>query len=124
MEELESKGCRVSTPREAVHALKNRQLCLAHRVYLEALLYQLESGTGSRGSAMVLDASGIHLHRELEKEEWSFAPEDISFREKVLETVYENGEVKNRWVERRPIPESNLWFETAWAGFREGKIYR
>ncbi|MCK5737331.1 MAG: FAD-binding protein, partial [Spirochaetaceae bacterium] len=58
MASLEKQGCRISTPREAVHALKNRQLCLAHQVYLEALLFQLESGVGSRGSAMVQDSSG------------------------------------------------------------------
>jgi len=121
--EFEEYGCRVSSPREAVHALKNRQLCLAHRVYLEALLYQLESGVGSRGSAMVQDASGIHIHPGLDKKEWSFASEDKSFRGKVLETVLEDGRVKNCWVERRSIPESNLWFETAWMEFSQGKIY-
>jgi len=123
MASLEKEGCRVSTPREAVHALKNRQLCLAHRVYLETLLFQLESGVGSRGSSMVQDASGTAVHTLLDKMEWSFAAEDPSFREKVLETVFEKGEVKNRWVKRRPLPESNLWFETAWAEFRRGDIY-
>jgi hypothetical protein len=122
--ELEEKGCRVSSPREAVHALNNRQLCLAHRVYLEALLFQLESGVGSRGSVMVQDASGVPVHSKLEKEDWSFVPEDKSFRGKILETVLIDGRVRNRWVERRPIPESNLWFETAWAEFRDGNIYR
>jgi len=111
MAALGAQGCRVSTPREAVHALKNRQLCLAHRVYLEAALFQLESGVGSRGSAMVQDAEDT-------------VPEEPSFREKVLETVLDEGEVKNRWVNRRPVPKSNLWFETAWAGFRDGDIYR
>jgi len=124
MAELEKNGCRASSPREAVHALKNRQLCLAHRVYLEALLFQLESGVGSRGSVLVQDFSGIPVHPRLDKDEWSFVPEDISFRERVLETVYEDGKVKNSWVNRRPIPESNLWFETAWSDFRDGKIYR
>ncbi len=121
---FEEQGCSVSTPGEAVHALKNRQLCLAHRVYLESLLFQLESGVGSRGSAMVQDSSGISIHPRLDKNEWSFTPEDPSFRDKVLETVFEDGVVKNCWVSRRPIPESNLWFETAWAEFREGSIYR
>ena len=56
-------------------------------------------------------------------EQWSFAPEDPAFKQKVQETVVKDGKVKNRWVDCRPIPESNLWFETAWADYRAGKIY-
>jgi hypothetical protein len=55
-------------------------------------------------------------------------PEDPTFREKVLETeVTMDGAgqptVKHRWAPRRPIPESDAWFETAWANYREGEIY-
>ena len=50
-------------------------------------------------------------------------PEDPSFREKVLETVAEGDAVKNQWLPRRPIPEGDVWFETAWAAYREGEIY-
>lgn len=120
---LEEQGCRVESPRAMVQALKNRQLCLAHRVYLEALLFQLESGVGSRGSALVQDPRGLAVHPALDKGSWSFVPENPDFRRKVLETVYQDGKISNRWVERRPIPESNLWFETAWADYRAGKIY-
>jgi hypothetical protein len=31
--------------------------------------------------------------------------------------------VENRWVARRRMPESDSWFETAWAKFRNGEIY-
>ncbi|MDF7807960.1 hypothetical protein P4E94_10965 [Pontiellaceae bacterium B12219] len=79
---------------------------------------------GSRGSAMVQDESGTPAHRKLDKVQWSFAAEDKSFKGKVQESVLKDGKVENKWVNVRPIPESNLWFETAWADFRAGKIYK
>ncbi|WP_372798315.1 FAD-binding protein [Pontiella sp.] len=121
---LEENGCKAASPMQAVQALRNRQLCFAHWVYLEATLYAVKSGVGSRGSAMVQDADGKRAHKKLAKEQWSFAEEDASFKEQVQETVVKDGKVKSRWVKRRPIPESNLWFETAWADFRNGKIYK
>ena len=121
---LEEQGCKTSNAVEKVQALRNRQLCYAHWVYLTATLYQVKSGVGSRGSAMVRDASGKRAHRQLAKEDWSFLPEDPAFKEKVQETVVKDGKIQNRWVKCRPIPESNLWFETAWADYRNGKIYK
>jgi succinate dehydrogenase/fumarate reductase flavoprotein subunit len=124
LEALEAQGCKTSNAVERVRALRNRQLCYAHWVYLSATLHHVRSGVGSRGSAMVRDASGQHAHKQLAKEEWSFLPENETFRAKVQETVVKDGRVQNRWVKCRPVPESNLWFETAWADYRNGKIYQ
>jgi hypothetical protein len=104
-------------------ALRNRQLCFAHAVYLEAICFALESGVGSRGSSIAVTPGGVRIHDEL-GEEWRIAPEDPAFREKVLETVASpDGEVKCKWVDRRPVPRAEAWFETAWARFRRGEIY-
>lgn len=121
---LEANGCKVGNAVEAVQAFRNRQLCFAHWIYLEATLYHVKSGVGSRGSAMVRDASGQRAHEQLDAAEWSFLPENMDFRAKVQETVVEDGKVKQCWVKCRPIPESNLWFETAWADYRKGNIYQ
>jgi succinate dehydrogenase/fumarate reductase flavoprotein subunit len=122
-ERLENVGCSYGTPAELAEALRNRQLCFAHAVYLEAILFALQSGVGSRGSCIVLDPNGDKVHDKL-SEQWRIAPEDPSFRESVLETVATpGGEVVNEWVPRRPIPEADAWFETAWASFRSGEIY-
>lgn len=123
LDSLEKEGCKTDNAMEMVQAMRNRQLCFAHWIYLSATLYHVESGVGSRGSAMVRDASGKQAHKQLDKNEWSFLPENEAFRAKVQETVFTNGKMKNRWVKCRPIPESDLWFETAWADFRAGKIY-
>ncbi len=121
---FEAQGCKVANATQAVQALRNRQLCFAHWVYLAATLHHVKSGVGSRGSAMVRDASGQRAHKQLDPAEWSFLPENEEFQAKVQETVVVDGKIKNRWVKRRPIPESNLWFETAWADYRNGKIYK
>jgi succinate dehydrogenase/fumarate reductase flavoprotein subunit len=122
-ERIEQAGCAYETPAELAEALRNCQLCFAHAVYLEAILFALQSGVGSRGSAIVLDPGGERVHERL-GDEWRIAPEDPAFREKVLETVASpEGRVYNEWVARRPIPATDAWFETAWAGFRNGEIY-
>lgn len=121
---IEENGCRFTGREDLAEALRNRQLCLAHLVYLEAILYQIESGVGSRGSAMVLDSGGTPVHEDL-GDEWRFAPENPDFRAKVLETVVlPDGAVRNEWVDRRPLPHTDEWFETAWAAYRAGEIYR
>jgi len=120
---IESTGCAYREGECAVESARNRQLCLAHAVYLEAVLFAQKSGVGSRGSSIALSANGDPVHEKLGSE-WRIAPEDPGFRDKVLETRLEpDGAVQCRWVARRPLPESDVWFETAWARFREGAIY-
>lgn len=122
-ERLKKRGCRFVNLEDLAEGLRNLQLCFSHAVYLEAILFSVESGVGSRGSAMVLDKNGVVPHEDL-GEEWRFAPEDPTFREKVLETMAkEEGKVENRWVDRRPLPHTDAWFETGWRAFREGEIY-
>jgi succinate dehydrogenase/fumarate reductase flavoprotein subunit len=120
---IEASGCSHEDPHGLAEALRNRQLCFAHAVYLEAIRFALDSGVGSRGSSIALTPKGVRIHDRL-GDEWRIAPEDPAFREKVLETVASpDGEVKNEWVDRRPIPRTEAWFETAWARFRRGEIY-
>jgi len=35
-----------------------------------------------------------------------------------------DGTVTSTWIPRRALPTTDTWFETAWAAFREGDIYR
>ena len=110
-------------PANLTESLRNRQLCFAHAVYLRAILFALESGVGSRGSAIVVDPDGVAIHEKL-GDAWRIVPEDMAYRECVLETVAApDGAVTSRWVLRRPLPKPDSWFETAWAKFRDGEIY-
>jgi len=120
---LESRGCRYEDEAGLAEALRNRHLCFAHAVYLEAIRYALGCGLGSRGSSLVLAPGGLPLHERLETE-WRLAPEDADFRERVLETVASpGGVVQSEWVPRRPLPRAEAWFETEWARFRRGDVY-
>lgn len=114
-------GCASET--EMHEAFTTRQLCFAHWVYLQAVQAAVDAGVGSRGSALVLDPAGTAAHGAL-GDEWNFLPEDPSFRDRVLETVAaEDGTATHEWVARRALPASEAWFETAWAAYREGRIY-
>jgi hypothetical protein len=56
---------------------------------------------------------------------WQFsltAPEDFVNR-KVLEIWLEgDGKIQKQWVDIRPIPQEDQWFENVWRGFRDGII--
>ena len=120
---LEQSGCAYTDAVDSVEAMRTHQLCFAHAVYLEAVQFAVVSGTGSRGSAMVVDPSGELVHPGLD-EAWRIMAESVEFRPKVQETLIHGiGNVENRWVDRRPLPDSDTWFETAWARFRAGEIY-
>jgi succinate dehydrogenase/fumarate reductase flavoprotein subunit len=120
---LSQSGCRFANAVEAGEALRTRQLCFAHAVYLDAIRFSVASGVGSRGSAVVLDPAGAKIHERLD-DRWRIAPSNPTCSEQVLETeVLPDGRVAHRWVPRRPLPVCNDWFETAWARHRRGEIY-
>lgn len=120
---LEATGCAYKGPAGLAEALRNRQLCYAHAVYLEAMDFALQSGVGSRGSAIALDPGGLPLHAAL-GDAWRMAPENPAMRAQVLETVtFGAGEVTSAWAPVRPIPDGDLWFETVWARFLSGEVF-
>jgi succinate dehydrogenase/fumarate reductase flavoprotein subunit len=122
--DLKDNGCAFKNIKELAEALRNLQLCFAHAVYLEAVQAAVKDGVGSRGSALVLDEKGAQAHMKLDSS-WKFLPENTEFRNKVLETVVlPDGNIENKWVSRRELPKDDAWFETAWAAYRNGEIYK
>jgi len=106
---------------ELYEAFRTRDLAFSHVAYLSAILFVANEGVGSRGSGLVLDPQGQSIHPLL-GQEWKMLPEEPSYREEVQETfLAEDASIQNRWIKRRPIPESDLWFETAWAKFQRGE---
>jgi succinate dehydrogenase/fumarate reductase flavoprotein subunit len=120
---LNDLGCTWSGPDEMAAALNLRQLCFAHLVYLSACKFAVDSGLGSRGSALVLEPGGMGISERL-GDEWRFAVEDEAYRQKVLDSLPSpDGQVEHAWHDRRPLPKANAWFETTWADFKKGAIY-
>ncbi len=123
LQRLSKYGCRVNHLKDLKNAFRIRQLAFSQAVYLDAIMFCLESHVGSRGSSIILDAAGLKIHEKLDNS-WRVAPEDTSFRKKVLETLYLGGDrIQHRWIPCRPIPENDSWFESAWTRFRNGEIY-
>jgi succinate dehydrogenase/fumarate reductase flavoprotein subunit len=104
-------------------AYQNRHLCLSHLVYLEAIREYLKQGGGSRGSYMVMDPKGSQVLKIL-GDKWRYKENNQSFDQKVQEsTVTEKGTVTHKWVNVRPIPREEAWFENVWADFVKGKVF-
>jgi len=117
-------GCGYASKRDLKHAFRTRQLCYAQAVYLQAIGFSLQSKVGSRGSSIVLDPNGEKIHEQLDKR-WKILVENPVFRTKVLETEAKpNGVALNEWIDCHPVPEIDAWFETIWADFRNGEIYK
>ncbi len=105
-------------------ALKNLDLCLTHALYLEAIDEYLNKGGRSRGSCLVLDKTGEKPCPEL-GDEWRFSlnPRPSFVDQKILEvSLDENGQVVKEWVDIRPIPKEDSWFENVWEAFREDRL--
>ena len=117
-------GCGFLSNEEIPSVFQTRYLCFSHWVYLEAIKFHIESGVGSRGSMIVLDTNGRTIHPHLPNK-WKYRDENPLFKEKVMMTEYSHeGLVKNYWIDRRPIPPSQGWFETGWADYLQGRIYQ
>jgi hypothetical protein len=120
------KELRVRSATDLSAAFKNLDLCLTHALYLEAIHEYLSRGGRSRGSYLVLDPAGTKPCPEL-GEEWRFAlnPRPSFVDHKILEVSLDSrGRVVKEWVDIRPIPNEDSWFENVWEDFREGRIIR
>lgn len=120
---IQIEGCGFSDKGALWEALRIRHLCFAQLVYLEAILYQLESNVGSRGSSIVLQLEGVPLLSGLSGA-WNIQEENKAYQSRVLETVANSDtEIHSTWVPKREVPEFQSWFETDWERFRSGQIY-
>jgi succinate dehydrogenase/fumarate reductase flavoprotein subunit len=120
------KSLRVGSAEELPEAFRTLDLCLTQAVYLEALKEYLSQGGRSRGSYIVLDPAGDLPCPGL-GDEWrySLAEPGHPANRRILEIGLDGeGKIVKSWVEARPIPSSEDWFETVWADFRADRIIR
>jgi succinate dehydrogenase/fumarate reductase flavoprotein subunit len=105
---------RAHGPKELPTVFRNRDLCLAHAVYLAAIAEYVERGGQSRGSFLVMD----------ESERWRLNPPGTFVDSHILEvSVGRDPAPRTAWVDIRPIPEEDGWFETAWKAYRDGTVF-
>jgi succinate dehydrogenase/fumarate reductase flavoprotein subunit len=120
------KSLRVKSAADLTEGFKTLDLCLTHAVYLESIKEYLAKGGASRGSYLVLDPAGTPPCSGL-GDEWNFAlaaPESF-VNNKIMEiAIDEKGRVRAEWVDIRPIPPDEAWFETVWEDFRNDRIIR
>ena len=122
---LES-SMRVAAASLLPEAFRNLDLGLTHALYLEAIREYLDKGGKSRGSYLVLDPEGTEPCPGM-GESWRFSlnPRGAFVDQKILEiSLDENGRVMKQWVEVRPIPDVDAWFENVWRDYREDRIVR
>jgi succinate dehydrogenase/fumarate reductase flavoprotein subunit len=91
---------------------------------LSAMLEYTEQNGDSRGSYLIADDHGSH---EIKTPDMTFKfSNEQDYRDRICETYItkEGFDFCNTWVNVRPIPEYDSWFENVWSDFRESKIFK
>jgi succinate dehydrogenase/fumarate reductase flavoprotein subunit len=120
------KKMKVSSAEKIPDAFRNLDLCLTHALYLEAIGEYLEKGGRSRGSYLVLVPKGEKPCPQM-GDEWKFSLNEVDafVDQKILEIhLDEGGKAKKQWVDIRPIPQQDTWFENVWNEYLKGKIVK
>ncbi len=117
---------KVASVKELPAAFRNLDLCLTHALYLEAIAEYLEKGGKSRGSYLVMDPAGKKPCEQL-GDEWKFSlnQEKDFVDQKILEICLDhNFNIKKQWVDVRPIPQEDSWFENVWNEYLRDNIVK
>jgi hypothetical protein len=123
--ELQSAS-KVPSPKELPDVFKNLDLCLTAALYLEAIGEYLEKGGRSRGSFLVLDRDG-EKPCDLLGEDWRFSLNSANsfVSTKILEIFLDTEKtVQKKWVDIRPIPQAETWFEKVWRDYLNEKTIK
>jgi len=117
---------KIASAKELPAAFRNLDLCLTHALYLEAIAEYLDKGGKSRGSYLVMDPAGKKPCRKL-GDEWKFSlnqAEDF-VNQKILEIYLDDQfNVVKQWVDVRPIPQEDSWFENVWNDSMRDNVVR
>ena len=117
---------KIPSTKDLPAAFKIIDLCLTHALYLEAIKEYMEKGGQSRGSYLIMDPEGEISCKEL-GDEWKFHlnEEDSFVNTKILEIYLDkNTNVKKQWIDIRPIPLEDVWFENIWNEYMKDNIIK
>ncbi|HSV95842.1 MAG TPA: FAD-binding protein [Spirochaetota bacterium] len=105
--------------------LKNADLLLAERLFLEASRLALSRIEGGRGSYLV-GRIGDFLKIDEEGRARTVSPPvlgGMALGEIVELSLGGDGRIDSRVVPVRPIPRETMWFERVWKEYMEGSVY-
>ncbi len=121
---LAAKGQKISDRRQLLAAIQNDHLCLTHQVFLEAIKAYIERGGGSRGACVILDEDGDRVMETKKGRQLRHRSENLQMRDEILEVQWTPQGVRITPVAVRPVPQDDSWYETTWAAWRKGEIFR
>jgi len=123
--QLATEGMRLASLSELPLAVQNEHLCLTHVAFLESLNAYIERGGGSRGCFLVLDEAGDCSVELPGGGALRYRSENVDMRKEILEVSFgPGGDCTVEAVPVRPLPGDDSWYETTWAEWRSGDIYR
>ena len=110
---------KIDSPSRAYMYFKLKDILTTQCAVLSAMINYAETVGDTRGSSLYFDENG-DLREGLE-EIFRFKEENGKTREKVQETMLQNGEFTCSWRDVRPIPRNDDFFENIWSSYRENK---
>lgn len=122
------EGLRLDRPKDLIAAVRAEHLALASAAYLKAIVELLSSGSGSRGSHLVLADDGQMIHPAISRngKPLRFKPENASLRSSIQQIEFDPDSenlFRCTMIAVRPMPKDRKAFEPAWQDFRERRIY-
>lgn len=109
---------RISSKFELPWVYRVRDMLIASRCYISAMMDYAGIGGKSRGSALYSDPAGVKPYEQL-PDEFTFAVDDGQLDDDFQTVEYDNGTCSVSWRKRRPIPKNDDFFEVTWKSFRE-----
>lgn len=93
-------------------------------VYLNAIRNYIKLGGKSRGSYLITDKNGRKpLNKLPETFRYSLDQGKNNKYIQLSSLDITNWDYEAEWIERRPLPQKELWFEKEWKKFRNEEIY-
>lgn len=120
----EHQKIRIDKPELLLYFLKNEDLLLTEKVFLHASKILLEQIQKGRGSYLVGNIEDIFTLKENRPVSIKVDECDSKHNQQILEVwINTNQEIEHRFVQIKPIPKAETWFEKVWKDYRTGDIF-
>lgn len=97
-----------------------RDMLISIKAYMFAMTDYAAKGGKSRGSALYTDYGGSKPYPHL-PDVFTFKVDDGALDEEIQTVKVADGRCSSVWRKRRPLPESDDFFEVVWSSYRKNK---